>query len=271
MSSQSAKKAPVKKASKKSEKSVKKEPVKKAPAKKALAKKAPAKKKASRPAVSTVEDVADVPVVTKASDKKTPATPCIAFVAAGPGDPDLIAHRGARMLGDAGYVLADEAAVPIAEAFVAADLIEVVNPDAAGPAADRIKPAIDAAKAGTVVVRLLAGDPMMGSGLVGEVGAVRRAKIDIEIVPAVSEITGVPAYAGFGLVGNKAKEVRVIDAQDSSVRWEEIAVPRVTAVFPSGANHLVHIARAMLEAGRSGDTPVAITRDGTTVDQQDSL
>ena len=110
MSSQSAKKAPVKKASKNPEKSAKKEPVKKAPAKKALAKKAPAKKKASRPAVSTVEDVSDVPVVTKASDKKTPATPCIAFVSAGPGDPDLIAHRGARMLGDAGYVLADEAA-----------------------------------------------------------------------------------------------------------------------------------------------------------------
>lgn len=273
MSSQSAKKAPVKKASKKSVKSVKKEPVKKAPAKKAPAAKAPAKKaaakkKAGGAAVSAQEDVADVPVATKASEKKTPATPCVAFVAAGPGDPDLIAHRGARMLSDAGYVLADEAAVPIAEAFVAADIIDVVNPDAAGPAADRIKPAVDAAKAGTVVVRLLAGDPMMGSGLVGEVGAVRRAKIDIEIVPAVSEITGVPAYAGFGLVGNKAKEVRVVDAQDSSVRWEELAVPRVTAVFPSGANHLVHIARAMLEAGRSGDTPVAITRDGTTVDQQ---
>ncbi|MCH1405153.1 MAG: SAM-dependent methyltransferase, partial [Candidatus Nanopelagicales bacterium] len=167
MSPQSAKKAPAKKASKKPEKSEKKEPVKKAPAKTAPAKKAPAKKKASRPAMSTVEDVADVPVVTKASEKKTLGTPCIAFVAAGPGDPDLIAHRGARMLGDAGYVLADEVAVPIAEAFVAADLIEVVNPDAAGPAADRIKPAIDAAKAGTVVVRLLAGDPMMGSSLVG--------------------------------------------------------------------------------------------------------
>ena len=39
MSSQSAKKAPVKKASKKPEKSAKKEPVKKAPAKKAPAKK----------------------------------------------------------------------------------------------------------------------------------------------------------------------------------------------------------------------------------------
>jgi hypothetical protein len=156
MSSQSAKKAPVKKVpkkSEKSEKSVKKEPVKKAPAKKAPTAKAPAtkaaaKKKAGGAAVSTVDDVADVPVVTKASEKKTPATPCIAFVAAGPGDPDLIAHRGARMLGDAGYVLADEAAVPIAEAFVEADIIDVVDPDAAGPAADRIKPAIDAAKAG---------------------------------------------------------------------------------------------------------------------------
>ena len=57
-----------------------------------------------------------------------------------------------------------------------------------------------------MVVRLLAGDPMMGSGLVGEVGAVRRAKIDIEIVPAVSEITGVPAYVGFGLVGARPRK-----------------------------------------------------------------
>lgn len=260
------------KSEKVTEKSVKKTPAKKAtakkaPAKKATAKKTPAKKAtkpASKPASGPVDEGIEVAAPTR---QPSPQVPCIAFVAAGPGEPDLIAHRGARMLAEADFVLTDKNAVAVAEAFVDPGLIEVTDPDVTSAAADRVKPAIEAAKAGKSAVRLLAGDPVLGSALLGEVGAARRAKIDVEIVPAVSEVTGVPAYAGFGLTGGKAREVRVIDAQDPGVRWDELVAPRVTAVFPSGANHLVHIARALLDAGKPDTTPVAITRDGTTVDQ----
>jgi len=264
-----AKKAPAKKAT------ASKEPAKKAAAKKAPAKKVasqasdkpapkPARKPASKPASGPVDEGTEVVAPKR---QPYPQAPCIAFVAAGPGEPDLIAHRGAKMLTEADFVLADKNAVAVAEAFVDPEFIEVTDPDASGAAADRVKPAIEAAKAGKSTVRLLAGDPVLGSALLGEVGAARRAKIDVEIVPAVSEVTGVPAYAGFGLTGGKAREVRVIDAEDPGVRWDELVAPRITAVFPSGANHLVHIARALLDAGRPDTTPVAITRDGTTVDQ----
>ena len=262
---------------------VKKETKKSAPAKPAPAKATaskPADKKVAKDAATTKKSAPakKAPAVFEAGDEgtevstvrrePTPQVPCIAFVAAGPGEPDLIAHRGVRYLTEAQYVLADKAAASIAEAFASPDVVVVTDPDAPGNAADRIKPAIDAAKAGQSVVRLLAGDPALGSVLLGEVSAARRSKVDVEIVPAVSDVTGIPAYAGFGLLGGKAREVRVLDAHDSGIRWEELATPRVTAVFPVGANRLAHIAKALVDAGRSVTTTVAITRDGTTVDQQ---
>lgn len=282
---------------------VKKSTATKAPAKKTAAKKAPAKKstaskaatgkasaaKKSAPPASTKKAAASAAkpsrsakkvAVSPAMDEPTegtstpsarrpdvPEVPSVAFVAAGPGEPDLIAHRGARLLSEATMVLADKAALPIAEAFADAGIVTTVDPESVSNASDRIKPAIDAAKAGGSVVRLLAEDPALGSELLGEVGAVRRAKMDIEVVPAATSITAVPAYAGYGLFGGKAREVRVLDAQDSAIRWEELTSPRTTVVFPTGANRLVHIARSLLDAGKSGNTPVAVTRDGTTVDQ----
>lgn len=252
-------------------------PTKPAPTKPAPTKPAPAQAGASKPAkkaapakkASAAFELGDEGTeVSTVRRESTPQVPCVAFVAAGPGDPDLIAHRGAKFLIDAEMVLADKGAVSIAEAFAAPEVIEVTDPDATGTSADRIKPAIDAAKAGKRVVRLLASDPTLAPTLLGEVGAARRSKVDVEIVPAVSEVTGVPVYAGFGLLGGKAREVRVLDAHDSGIRWEELATPRVTAVFPSGATRLAHIAKALVDAGRSATTAVAVTRDGTTVDQQ---
>ena len=266
---QPAKKQPAKKADPKTE-SVKTTETKKQPAKKAAAKaepkaataKTPAKKSAA--GFAAVEEASDVPSVRR---EPTPQVPSVAFVAAGPGDPELIAHKGAKLLADAQMVLADKYALPIAEAFAAADVIETTDPDAPGTSADRIKPAIDAAKAGKTVVRLMAGDPVLAANLLGEVSAVRRAKVDVEVVPAVSDVTGIPAYAGYGLLGGKAREVRILDAQDSGIKWEELTAPRITSVFPSGASRLAHIAKALLDAGKPAGTAVAVTRDGTTVDQ----
>jgi len=44
--------------------------------------------------------------------------------------------------------------------------------------------------------------------------------------------------------------------------------PRVTLVVLGGADRAVDIARALLAAGRPDETPVAITREGTTIEQR---
>ncbi len=258
-----AKKAPAKKAP------AKKTAAQKAPAKKTAAQKAPAKKApAKKAAVAPIDEGNDVPSVRRDS---TPQMPSVSFVAAGPGEPELIAHKGAKLLSEAQLVLVDKPAVHVAEAFASPEAISVIDPDASGTSADRIKPAIDAAKVGKSVVRLMAGDPALGANLLGEVSAVRRSKVDVEIVPAVSDVTGIPAYAGYGLLGGKAREVRILDAQDSGIKWEELIAPRVTSVFPTGAGRLAQIAKALLDAGKPAATAVAVTRDGTTVDQHTTV
>jgi uroporphyrinogen III methyltransferase/synthase len=259
-----ASKPAAKGAAKKSSPAKESSPASKPAAKGAAKKSASAKKVSASPDMNEPTEGALVP---PAARPEVPETPTIAFVAAGPGEPELIAFRGARLLAEASLVVADKQAVPVAEAFVDPQLVTSVDPESVTNAGERIKPAIDAAKAGGSVVRLLAQDPALGSELLGEVGAARRAKVEVEVVPAVSAITGVPAYAGFGLLGGKAREVHVLDAQDSGVAWEQLSTQRTTAVFPAGANRLVHIARSMLDAGRASTTPVAVTRDGTTVDQ----
>ena len=178
-------------------------------------------------------DIVDRPVTDEAVS--------MIFAASGPGDPELVSLRAARFLSEATLVFADVAAVAIAEAFVPPERVIPVDPDQPGAAADRIKPAIDAMKRGERVVRLLSGDPALGSSLIGEVGAVRRAKLDVEIVPAVSVITGVPTYAGFGLIGGKAREVRILDVQDSGIDWENLASDRTTVVFPDGEIGRAHV------------------------------
>ena len=85
----------------------------------------------------------------------------VALVAAGPGDPDLMTLRAIGFLEDAEVVIADADAVGVAQHFMApsADLVTAV--DKAGmplAVADRVKLAVDAAKDGRRVVRVVAGD-----------------------------------------------------------------------------------------------------------------
>jgi uroporphyrinogen III methyltransferase/synthase len=70
------------------------------------------------------------------------------------------------------------------------------------------------------------------------------------------------------LLGGKAREVRVVDADDPAVDWTQHVDPRVTLVVLGGADRVVDIARALAAAGRPTATPVAITRGGTTVEQR---
>ena len=111
----------VKKVAKKAT-STKAVPAKPAPAKPAATKPAatkPAKKATPAKKASAAFEIGDEGTeVSTLRRESTPQVPCVAFVAAGPGDPDLIAHRGANFLIEAEMILSDKAAAPIAAASV---------------------------------------------------------------------------------------------------------------------------------------------------------
>lgn len=209
--------------------------------------------------------------VTTSKVKKKPVIHPVALVAAGPGDPELVTVRAAALMRDADVIITDSDVQDIAAAHAGPETEIVAAVNRSGTAlsnTDRAKVVTDAAKAGKRTVRLLAGDPVLDGTLVHEVSGLRRAKIPFEIAPGVSEVTGVPAYVGFGLTGGRVREVRVIDSAAPDIDYADLARGNSTLVFLNGTDAVGTIAGELAAAGMDAATPIAVTRRGTTVDQR---
>jgi uroporphyrinogen III methyltransferase/synthase len=204
--------------------------------------------------------------------RKKPAVGSVSFVGAGPGDPGLLTIRATELLGAAEIVVHDaDVPVPVLElAGAQAKLVEVGTGDDGQPLAHaaRAKLAIDAAKDGAFVVRLLQGDPAMFGGVGEEAAACSKAKVPFEIVPGVSSVTAVPAYAGLPLTTSKDREVHVIDATAPGVDWSRHTADGVTLVLLHAVDVLGAASAALVAAGRAPATTVAVTRAGTTTEQR---
>jgi uroporphyrinogen III methyltransferase/synthase len=196
----------------------------------------------------------------------------VAFVGAGPGDPGLLTVRGAALLAAADVVVHDAGVAPavLALARPDAELIAADCGDDGLPLAHaaRAKLAVDAAKCGATVVRLVEGDPGLFGGLGEEASACLRAKVPFEVVPGVSAFTAAPAHAGFPLTAAHDHDVRIVDASGPSVDWAAHARPHVTLVLSGVGDRLDAVAAALIAAGRAPGTPVAATRAATTTAQQ---
>jgi uroporphyrinogen III methyltransferase/synthase len=207
---------------------------------------------------------------TKAAPAKPPGT--VAFVGAGPGDPGLLTVRAVELLATADIVIAENQD----EAFLARFCkpgVEVVDGSVGddGQAlshAMRAKLVVKAAKRGGNVVRLLDGDPFLYGTGSEEAAACGKAGIPFEIVPGVSAVSAVPAYAGVPLTTAKAREVRVVNVAESALDWDAIASGKATLVLLSATKVIGDVAKAIIRAGRDPETPVAMTQQGTTTEQR---
>jgi uroporphyrinogen III methyltransferase/synthase len=207
--------------------------------------------------------------VTTARPRKTRPVGTISLVSAGPGDPELLTVRATNLLAAADAVVADADVVDIATRYAPdAELIAVVDEDGLPlDHAARAKKVIENARASKDVVRLFSGDPIMDGSIATEANVLHRSKMPFEVAPGVSQLSGVAAYAGFPLTNNKAREVRVVEA-DAVEDWSVLADPKLTVIVRDGADNAVEIAKALLAAGRHPNTPIAITRGATTVEQR---
>ncbi|WP_370290565.1 uroporphyrinogen-III synthase [Nocardioides sp.] len=233
---------------------------------------------------------------TAASSAATPAPATaqpggVAFVGTGPGDPDLLTVRAVRLIEDADVVITEEphhadlVAVVRARAAAADGVVPSVAADddeaADGPElvdggfgedgqplthAARAKVVLKQAKRGLRVVRLLGGDPFLYASGPEEAQAVAKAGLGFEIVPGVSSVGAVPAYAGIPLTTKDHREVAVVTCGDK-VDWSRY-VDTPTLVLLSAVGQIGDIAAQLVAAGRSPQTPVAMTRVGTTTEQQ---
>jgi len=200
---------------------------------------------------------------------------CVAFVGAGPGDPELLTVRAVELLAKADVVVTESQDADFVRRFCRDD-VEVVDGslgDDGQPLshAVRARLVVKAAKSGGSVVRLLDGDPFLYATGSEEAVGCAKAGIPFEVVPGVSSITAVPAYAGIPLTSAKHREVRVVNVAEgirSSADWSSIAAGTPTLVLLSATQVIGDVAKALIAAGRSPETPVAMTQLGTTTSQR---
>jgi uroporphyrinogen III methyltransferase / synthase len=203
----------------------------------------------------------------------------LAFVGSGPGDPGLLTVRATDLIRSADVVITESPEhaalvrqvrdLPGGSGEDGPELVDGGFGEDGQPLthAARAKVVVKQAKRGVRVVRLMTGDPFVYASGPEEAAACAKAGLGFEIVPGVSSVAAVPAYAGIPLTTKDHREVAVVNCSEARVDWAAYADHR-TLVLLSAVHSLANVARALVEAGRPGDTPVAITSTGTTTEQR---
>lgn len=201
------------------------------------------------------------------------------LVGAGPGDPGLITQRGVECLRRADVVLYDY----------------LVNPQIlrhAKPACEQIclgrhghgrlwtqdeinERLVALASQGQTVVRLKGGDPAVFARGAEETETLAKHHIPFEIVPGITAALAAGSCAGIPITHRDlASAVALItgqehpDKQNSALDYQAIARFPGTLVFYMPVTTAAIWTKALIEAGKSPDTPAAIVRRCSLPDQK---
>src|SRR4051794_17897654 len=187
----------------------------------------------------------------------------IAFVGAGPGDPELLTRRAHDALTDADQVVFDRGVPDSLLAAIKAEArTDAQFSPAEGAPGDVAKVLLSAAKSGLSAVHLVAGDPFGHDAVVKEVQAVARTAVHFEVVPGLGQAEGVATYAGVPLPGVRT----VADVDDvAAVDFDALAraVQKGSFAVAVDAGDLAPVRDGLIAAGVEPGTTVAVTGDGT--------
>ena len=201
----------------------------------------------------------------------------IAFVGAGPGDPELLTLKARRALHQADVVLYDQ--------LVPAEILELARREALlinvgkkgfGKAwtQDAINGLLIAhAKSGAQIVRLKSGDPAVYGRLDEELDAVIAAGIEWEIVPGITAASAAASDAGISLTRRgRNSSIRFLTGHDvdgfAEQEWKNLSKPGATAAIYMGLRASGYISGRLLMHGASPDTPVTLVSNASRSDNK---
>ena len=195
------------------------------------------------------------------------------LVGAGPGDPDLLTLRAARLLASADVVLHDDL-VPDAIVTLCSPqaLVTSVGKRCGRP---RITQAgihelmVDSARRNLSVVRLKSGDPLVFGRAAEELNALRQAGIPAEVVPGVSAVFAAGAALQLPLTDRRAaSKLILITGQHAADKSSAEIEPIWQGTLPADATLAIYmpgrdlsaVVRDLRRAGVADDMPcVAIS------------
>jgi len=203
-------------------------------------------------------------------------TATVTLVGAGPGDPELLTLRAARLIGEAEVIVHD--------GLVSAEILALASPQAEviSVAKQRSRHSVpqdginallvELALAGRRVVRLKGGDPFIFGRGGEEMEACRAAGVPVEIVPGISAAVGCAAQAQLPLTHRAAASaVSFVAGQCKGLTdqdWSGLAGAGRTLVIYMGVATAADIADKLIADGVSPAIPVAVLENGTRADMR---
>jgi uroporphyrin-III C-methyltransferase len=188
------------------------------------------------------------------------------LIGAGPGDPELLTLKAARILADADIVLHD--------ALVSREVLALVSPAAeildVGKRAGRKLLTQDEinsllvsyTKTRGIVVRLKGGDPTLYGRAGEEIAALRKAGISYVIVPGVTAAMGAAAAAGISLTDRRvASQVLFTTfsrgSEGSEMDWGCVTSTTTLVLYMPGLDY-AEVAARLRDGGLPEDLPCVI-------------
>jgi uroporphyrin-III C-methyltransferase len=201
----------------------------------------------------------------------------VAFVGAGPGDPDLLTLKALRALQTADVVIHDR--------LVSTEILALVGPqtrlrnagkEGFGPSitqSDINQMIVDEALTGVRVVRLKSGDPTVFGRLDEELDAILEAGLDYTIVPGLTSASAAVAALGQSLTKRgRNTAVRLITGHDmqgyADHDWRALARDGEVAAIYMAKKAARFIQGRLLMHGAAPGTPVTIVENASRPDQR---
>ncbi len=198
------------------------------------------------------------------------------LVGGGPGDPELLTLKAARILADADVVLYD--------ALVSKEVLALVSRDAqlidVGKRAGKKlltqeeinSLLVSYAAKNKVVVRLKGGDPLLFGRAGEEIESLRKAQVDFEIVPGITAAIGAAAGAKISLTDRRvASQVLFTTFSRGEtgnwLNWAAVTPGTTIAIYMPGT-HYGEVADRLVENGLSPETPCVVVSQATRAEQQ---
>lgn len=203
----------------------------------------------------------------------------IILIGAGPGDVGLLTLQGKHWLQKAEVILYDHLVNEDLLRFSQKETEVIYVGKKEGVASleqEKINSLIvEKATEGKIVVRLKGGDPFIFGRGGEEILAANKSNIPFLVVPGVTSVTGVAAYAGIPLTHRDlSSTLSIITGSnekkqgDIHIDWEKIASRAGTLVFLMGARKLPLIVEKLMKFGKNPETPIAVIQWGTTARQK---
>ncbi len=205
------------------------------------------------------------------------------LVGAGPGDPELLTIKAARVLASADVLVHDrlvsQAIIDLAPASARRLYVGKRKSSHSLPQDDVNDLLVALAREGLTVVRLKGGDPFLFGRGGEELLACRAAGVDCEVVPGISAAVVASASVGAPLTHRgMAQAVTFVtghasigadgEARAPDLDWTALAKANHTVAVYMGLSTAPMIAARLMAAGRAGSTPVAVVENASRVEER---